>query len=110
MKVRLWVRSNEFQDACILKVLAGTEAPTLSAHSVTLVEFESNGCWMIVEAEGDKRFREREVRKLRLVLYGDAEVRNIIKAFRFIADALENQYVANEKAREGALEVEIEVD
>jgi len=109
MKIRLRVHDAEFNGACILKVLVGTEAPTKSNDSVTIIELENlGGCQIQILAKDDtgKSIKLDNIEKLRITLFGDSEAENIMKAARFIAEVLKKQMKDNATAKEIYIEVD----
>jgi len=107
----------EFVDACIMRICVGTNTPQggdMGSGGRTVIEIDiTGGCATSISLLDVKEKKMSEfnsfsfepIGKIRIILYGDAEARNIIKAFNFASKILKLQYELNSRIKR-----KIEVD
>jgi hypothetical protein len=104
----------EFVDACIMRICVGTNTPKggdAGSGGRTVIEIDiTGGCAtsLILLDDKEKEIAEYNsfsslykptLDKIRIILYGDAEARNIIKALGFVSKILKLQYELNSRIK-----------
>jgi len=112
-KYEIDLMCKEFVDACIMRICVGTNTPKggdAGSGGRTVIEIDvAGGCATSVSLFDDKgteiaefdsfTLYEPNLGKIRIILYGDAEARNIIKALSFASKILKLQYKFNSSKR-----------